>query len=164
MHFDKKPIKEFYLLDKRNRYKVKVTFLKNYKILITVLSGSIIFILYFTLFSHPSLGIGDKTGGINISPIITIDLNNIKGNIMNIIGNIILFVPFGTCLGYLYKKQHRILKVLLTGFLSSLIIEIFQLCLPNRWTDINDIILNTLGSIFGYLLFLLLNRVWSIKE
>jgi glycopeptide antibiotics resistance protein len=39
------------------------------------------------------------------------------------------------------------------GALFSSIIECIQLFLPNRTTDINDVILNTIGTVAGYLLF-----------
>jgi glycopeptide antibiotics resistance protein len=39
------------------------------------------------------------------------------------------------------------------GALFSATIEWIQLFLPNRMTDINDVILNTTGAVVGYLLF-----------
>ena len=53
--------------------------------------------------------------------------------------------------------------VILFGFALSLFIELFQLFLP-RWTDIDDIILNTFGTLIGYLLYKycvkIYNREW----
>ncbi len=73
-----------------------------------------------------------------------------------LLGNIIMFVPFGffaTLLwrGYTWKRA------LLTGFCITAIIECWQLCV-GRAFDIDDIILNTLGVFCGYLLWLLLKR------
>jgi glycopeptide antibiotics resistance protein len=44
------------------------------------------------------------------------------------------------------------MSVVLVGVLSSTLIEVIQLLLPNRAFDIDDIILNTLGTMIGFLL------------
>ena len=49
-------------------------------------------------------------------------------------------------------------KAILTGFLTSLAIELCQLPL-GRGSDVDDLILNTLGAFLGYLIFLLLQNL-----
>lgn len=44
------------------------------------------------------------------------------------------------------------MSVVLVGILSSTFIEIIQLLLPNRAFDIDDIILNNLGTLIGFLI------------
>ncbi|MFE4810512.1 VanZ family protein [Peribacillus simplex] len=128
------------------------------------LATSILFILYFTLLDHPSLGIGSNAGGINLKPLLTIKMIPFKEMIINTLGNILLFVPFGICIAFKFKKQYRNFKIIITGFLFSLTIEVFQLFLSRRWTDVDDIILNTLGSFLGYLIFLKIDKVQSQKN
>lgn len=69
----------------------------------------------------------------------------------NIAGNIILFVPLGFMLALKFSKLNSVLRVGLVGLLSSAFIELVQLLLPIRAIDVDDIILNTLGSIIGFL-------------
>ncbi|NGY76386.1 VanZ family protein [Bacillus megaterium] len=45
------------------------------------------------------------------------------------------------------------------GMFFSVLIEIVQLFMPNRWTDIDDVLLNTLGTGIGYSLFKTLNYI-----
>lgn len=70
--------------------------------------------------------------------------------IISLLGNIVLFIPYGFLLPSLYKIKGK--YVVLLGLSLSLFIELFQLFLP-RWTDIDDIILNTFGTFIGYLLY-----------
>jgi len=69
------------------------------------------------------------------------------GFINNIIGNILLFIPFGMFLRYYFK--FKVISLILITILYSLSIEATQI-LINRVFDIDDIILNLTGSIIGY--------------
>ena len=70
----------------------------------------------------------------------------------NTILNIILFVPLGIMLPFLWKKYNTLKTTLIFGVMMSLTIELLQL-FTYRATDINDLIANTLGTVFGYFLF-----------
>ena len=74
---------------------------------------------------------------------------NLSALLINVIGNIAVFVPLGFFFSLLWNLSIK--KVLLFGFLCSLFIEVTQLFLP-RYTDVDDLILNTLGAWFGFLL------------
>lgn len=76
---------------------------------------------------------------------------------INFIGNIVMFMPLGFFPPLLWKKQ-SLKKTLLFAFTASLFIEICQLPL-SRETDIDDLWLNTLGALLGYLIFLFFNKV-----
>lgn len=76
----------------------------------------------------------------------------------NTILNIILFVPLGIMLPFLWKKYNTLKATLLFGFGMSLSIEILQI-LTYRATDINDIIANTFGAVLGYLIFASTSRI-----
>ena len=83
--------------------------------------------------------------------------------IINFLGNIIMFMPIGFFIPLLWKVSNR--KVIIIGFGSSLFIEICQLFLT-RGTDVDDLILNTIGTILGLLLYRFLYKKfkdWIIK-
>jgi glycopeptide antibiotics resistance protein len=122
---------------------------------------SLLFIVYLTIFPNSYLGIGTKDGGgTNFVPFHTMkDLlyhHPFNEFIMNNVGNIVLFVPFGLFLSLKFNKTGSLNKVILSGMLLSVIIECIQIFIPNRWTDIDDVILNTIGTGIGYYLLKLL--------
>lgn len=71
--------------------------------------------------------------------------------------NLLLFVPFGFLLPFVWPNIKKLSYVVFSGFSFSLLVEISQL-FNNRQTDIDDLILNTLGTLMGYLLFHLFMR------
>jgi len=77
---------------------------------------------------------------------------------INLLGNIIPFVPFGFLLPIAYKKINSFVKVFAVGFLSVILIEVFQFITKLGSFDVDDIILNSIGIIVGYVLVLVVNR------
>lgn len=71
--------------------------------------------------------------------------------------NVILFLPLGFFLPFMYKNYKNVGKIVLTGFLLSLSIEIVQM-FGRGATDVNDLITNTLGTILGYLFYKILSK------
>ena len=91
---------------------------------------------------------------INLEPFIHLsEYDNRKHMILNLVGNIGMFIPSGIILPIIYKKLNSFGKVVLTGFLMSLAIEILQLPFAVRTSDVDDLILNTAGVILGYLIY-----------
>ena len=70
--------------------------------------------------------------------------------------NILLFAPFGFSLGLFRKKQSG---AVLLGFLLSLFVELVQLTLHIGWFETEDIVMNTLGVFFGYMLYRIISRL-----
>lgn len=68
---------------------------------------------------------------------------------MTYILNIIMFMPLGFLLPLIWENFRNAKKVVLMGFLMSLTIEICQL-FNIRTTDIDDLMMNTLGALVGY--------------
>lgn len=64
-------------------------------------------------------------------------------------GNIFWFVPFGL---YCAAKREGIWKTLLWTFFLSLTIEVLQFVFSSGYSDVEDLILNTLGGVIGYFL------------
>ena len=78
---------------------------------------------------------------------------------INFISNICLFVPIGFCVPLLWNKS-TLPKTLLVGFLISLFIELCQL--PQaRGTDIDDLWINTLGTIIGFIFHRFFKRLFN---
>lgn len=94
--------------------------------------------------------------GVNIMPFKTIR-NYIRyastfNVFTNIFGNIAIFVPFGVLIPLIYKDIRNLKKVALLSASFSLLIEIIQFFV-GRSVDIDDLLLNTLGGIVGYLIY-----------
>ena len=69
----------------------------------------------------------------------------------NVIGNMLMFLPYGFFVSSFLKLKKPYLIILLT-FITSLTIEVTQLSI-GRVFDIDDIFLNLFGGIFGYILY-----------
>lgn len=98
-------------------------------------------IQYGTIF-HPEISLVPFSESMDISMIL----------------NIILFMPLGFLLPALWKKYNGVIPTLFTGFIFSLVIEISQLFVNYRATDVNDLIMNTLGTLAGWLLYRILKK------
>ena len=70
--------------------------------------------------------------------------------LLNIPMNIAVFVPFGILLPLLFKKQEKWKWALLTGALTALGTELLQLLTARGVCDIDDVILDTLGTMLGW--------------
>lgn len=67
--------------------------------------------------------------------------------------NILLFIPFGILVPILWKYNRSIIRTTLMSFACSVLIELTQLATGRGYFEIDDIILNTLGGIIGYIVF-----------
>ena len=71
-------------------------------------------------------------------------------------GNILLFIPLGFSLCYYFKKDKKFFKVLCCIILVTVLVEVWQgafnamLQVNYRCVDIDDVMLNTIGGIFGF--------------
>ena len=75
--------------------------------------------------------------------------------LLNLFGNIIGFVPLGFLLPSFSGRCRRYwYNTLMAGYLLSFAVEFFQLAFRAGSCDVDDIILNTLGTALGYLCFL----------
>ena len=72
---------------------------------------------------------------------------------MNIFGNIAMFIPVGICWPLCFKKLDTIAKTVLAGFGYSFLIELSQLLFFERGSDVDDLILNTAGTLIGALIW-----------
>lgn len=93
---------------------------------------------------------------INLIPFWDIT-NGVSAYLINSGLNILLFIPLGFILPLLWKEFRSRKAMGITGFLVSLGIELAQL-LNYRISDVDDLIMNTLGALLGYALLTLLSR------
>jgi glycopeptide antibiotics resistance protein len=107
---------------------------------------------------HNSFGIITPKG-LNFPPdeINMIPFYWITEGVRPYIENIILFIPFGFLLPCVWKKYEMLWKTALPGITFSLIIELSQL-FNRRVTDIDDLLMNTLGVLIGWVIFRLLKE------
>lgn len=76
----------------------------------------------------------------------------------NLFGNVIIFIPFG----FFMPMASRYRSFFLTMSYSlglSLLVEVFQFISKVGSFDIDDIILNTIGGVVGYILFVICNAI-----
>lgn len=72
---------------------------------------------------------------------------------INLVANIITFIPLGFFLPWLFKHLHTFKKVFLCSAVIIFSIEIIQFILNVGVLDVDDLILNLAGSGLGYLLY-----------
>lgn len=80
----------------------------------------------------------------------------------NVVGNMIMFIPFGFFISY-FLKLKKIYSVFILTLLTSITIETTQL-LIGRVFDIDDIFLNIIGGLFGYFIFKIIYKIKFLKK
>lgn len=79
--------------------------------------------------------------------------------IKNILGNIILFIPYGLFVSYILKTR-KTLPILIITLITSAVIEYTQMQI-GRTFDIDDITLNIVGGFVGYLVYIIIDTLES---
>ena len=97
---------------------------------------------------------------INWIPLVNLfDYPEMRDILINVIGNTTMFIPLGIVWPSVYMELDTHRKVISAGIGVSLCIEILQLPFYDRVSDVDDLLLNSLGFIIGYLLYLLAKQV-----
>ncbi len=93
---------------------------------------------------------------VNLKPLIYLfDYPTRREALLNLIGNIAMFIPLGVVWPAVFRKLDTHFKVIAAGIGVSLCVEILQLPFFGRASDIDDLILNTTGFLIGYGIYLL---------
>lgn len=96
---------------------------------------------------------------VNFLPFVHLfDYPTLKEVLLNLIGNTAMFIPLGIVWPSVFKKLNAHWKAIAAGAGVSLTIEILQLPFFGRASDIDDLILNCLGYLLGYGIWLLCRR------
>lgn len=77
---------------------------------------------------------------------------------LNIVGNIIVFIPFGYFMGVFMMPNGTWYMVTVLSFVLSLCVELTQLVVKIGSFDVDDMLLNTIGGFLGYLVFWMLRH------
>lgn len=77
----------------------------------------------------------------------------------NLFGNVLGFVPFGFILPVISGRMRKGFLIGLSGLALSMSVEIIQLISKVGSFDVDDMILNTLGAVLGYVLFVICNHI-----
>jgi glycopeptide antibiotics resistance protein len=73
--------------------------------------------------------------------------------VVNILGNIFAFAPFGFLLPLLNRRYRKLYITAFFSLLFSLTVETIQLWFRVGIFDVDDIFLNTIGGVSGYLFY-----------
>lgn len=105
---------------------------------------------------------------INLSPFHTINiylrslfhgsLTQKRQALINLVGNVIMFVPFGYLLPELYQSFRPFFRFFSTCLVLICLVEILQLMTLLGVLDIDDLILNMLGFSLGYGIYKILPK------
>ena len=138
-----------------------------------VIIGWIVFYIYILLLSYflffsERYGRDLITDNYNLQPFREIkrfityrEQVGLEGFLVNIVGNVLAFSPLGFFLPLLNKNYRKFYKIAIISILFSLIIEASQLLLKVGVFDVDDILLNSLGGILGYLCFLIFHSIYK---
>lgn len=97
---------------------------------------------------------------INLVPVIHLmDYPEMRKAMLNLIGNTTMFIPLGIVWPSVFPQLDCHKKVIAAGVSASLCIEILQLPFFDRVSDIDDLILNSLGFLVGYGIYLLVKKL-----
>ena len=84
--------------------------------------------------------------------------------ITNLLGNIVAFAPFGFFLPMLCKVGRNVFGCVLVSALFSLVVETIQLLTKVGAFDVDDIFLNAIGGLVGFLGYYLVWRPLTKKK
>jgi len=124
-----------------------------FAVFIALYTTVLLYMMFYASGREPS-----EISYIQHQPFITIQHflndNNIDNQafIVNIFGNIFLFSPFGW-LGLCIKKFNRFVPITLFFIVAISIIESIQYFSGRGVADVDDVFLNTLGMLIGFVLF-----------
>jgi glycopeptide antibiotics resistance protein len=132
-------------------------------IVIVLFAAYLAVLMKFLIFRYPS-GITFEIASGNYLPLKTI-LYYLSGEptwnvaIRNIGGNIAFFIPLGFLVSF-FRRQPTWKFILIAAFVTSASAEITQGILRVGVVDIDDVILNILGALIGYEIFVCLKSVF----
>lgn len=120
---------------------------------------NLLFIIYILLLYYLLLSTENATSGINLIPFTEMTRYKFgsRAFIYNVIGNIALFVPFGYFVSD-YLKAKKIHHILIISIIISLTAELIQFKI-GRAFDVDDIILNVLGAIIGFMCYISIHAI-----
>jgi len=140
---------------------IRVAYFRNHKKKVSLLNETmlLLFVAYILILFQLVTYENNGFNGVNLIPfkeILRYEFGS-KEFTRQVIGNIILFIPFGFFITY-YANIKNIGSAFFTTVAASIVIETVQYFI-GRSFDIDDIILNVVGGIIGFLLFVALDAI-----
>ncbi len=123
---------------------------------------NLLFIIYVLLLFELLTGAENSLGsGINYFPFKEIMRYKFgsKMFIYNVLGNILIFVPFGYFISR-YIKPKKIWPIIIDALITSVTVEMVQLKI-GRSFDIDDVMLNIVGAVVGYFIYVALDAIYK---
>lgn len=119
----------------------------------------LLFVIYILSLFYIVTFQDDNFGTSNFMPFKEIMRYNINSKlfIKNILGNILLYMPFSFFIA-VYIDSKKIYPTIILTFITSLSVELVQLAI-GRVFDIDDILLNLVGGILGAFVFIFLDKL-----
>lgn len=81
---------------------------------------------------------------------------------LSMILNVVMFMPLGFLLPLLWKEYQSLVRTAIIGFCFSCGIEFCQL-FNRRVSDVDDLLMNTLGAILEWLIWIVFSRITHLK-
>ena len=100
---------------------------------------------------------------INLIPIVHL-FDVYDGWLINIIGNVTMFIPVGLVWPFCFKHLDTLGKTVLVAAGFPLFIEITQLPFYDRCSDVDDLLLNSTGILIGALIYFGVKRLKNRKN
>ena len=131
------------------------------------------FVLFYFLFFSEEMGrtYSERVYHYNLVPFKErgrfIRYRNVLGRkavVLNLVGNVVAFMPFGAFLPIFSVRCRRILCTVWYSFELSLVVELLQLIFKVGSFDVDDLLLNTVGGMLGFLVYFLAVRAWRGKH
>lgn len=115
--------------------------------------------------------VGHGVGGLNLKVFATLRHflwvlehshrpENICHAVVNLVGNVVMFVPLGFFACWLWKILNRFGWHFLAMLLTILCVELLQLLTGLGTCDVDDLILNLIGTTMGFGLFKLCKHIF----
>ena len=84
--------------------------------------------------------------------------------ITNLVGNIVAFAPFGFFLPMLCRAGRNVFGCVILSALFSLAVEVVQLFSKVGAFDVDDILLNAIGGLVGFLIYVVIRNLLRKKR
>ena len=73
------------------------------------------------------------------------------------LANAVIFIPFGILVPKVFRGVNTLWKMILVTFITSVCIEIIQYVLACGYSEVEDVIMNVIGGIVGFIVIKSLN-------
>ena len=140
---------------------IRIAYFKNHKSKFSLQKELmlLLFVAYILILFQLVTYKNNEYSGLNLMPLTEIlryDFGS-PAFMRQVIGNIIMFIPFGFFVTY-YANIKKMGSIFLTTVGVSLVIETVQYFI-GRSFDVDDIILNVTGGVIGFLLYIALDAI-----